>query len=503
MKVHLSLLLLFTLSATQAQQKRVQITLDQVAQEAQALAAKPLRKPEALPGNLSDLTYDQYREIRFRPSEALWWNAESKFRVEFFHPGHLFENQITIYETTDTHVQPIPFIKDAFDYGRSGYNPGFFSSPDGYSGIRVKYPVNSEEVYDELIVFQGASYFRALGAGHTYGLSLRGLTMNTLSDQEDFPRFTKIWLKKPESDSEQFTMFALLEGEKVTGAYRFDVHPQGVTKIDVHVRLYFREGGMAEVGIAPLTSMFTHGENSHRMEFQDWRPEVHDSDGLLVHADNGWDWFPLENIPGQTVRRVAKAKLRGFGLLQRDRNFSNYKDLEARYERRPSAWVEPIGKWPTGEIVLYTFGTDTEATDNVIAYWKPDLEQSLTESVDFAYTVTLQTKDPTHSLAKVVETRVGQRTMDSNATTVVIEFSRPEELAVDEIGSLNVSLDYGSAELMGEPVIQYSEPENRVRVFANFKTPTGIQLDEPYRMFAQLLRDGHQVSERWNYVWKP
>jgi glucans biosynthesis protein len=479
------------------------MSLDTVAQEAQALAEKSPRKHKPLPAELKSLTYDQYRHIRFRPSEALWWNADSPFRVEFFHPGNLYDQQIQIYEVSATHMQEIPFLEDAFDYGESGYDPGFFNAPDGYSGIRVKYPLNDPKVYDELIVFQGASYFRALGEGQYYGLSLRGIAMNTLGEKEDFPRFTKIWLHKPTSSSKHLTVFALLEGDKVTGAYQFDIHPKGVTEIKVQARLYFREGGANEVGIAPLTSMFAFGENTLHPVVNDWRPEVHDSDGLLIHANSEWDWFPLDNPEDRNIRRVPKTKLHGFGLLQRDRDFHNYKDLEARYERRPTAWIEPVGKWPPGEIVLYTFATDSEATDNVIAYWKPDLQETDSGSVNFSYTVTMQTKDPVHELAKVLETRMGQRTLDANATTIVIEFSRPESLGQDEIGSLNVGFDYGAADLIEDPIIQYSAPDDRIRVFANFRTPAGSQLDAPYSMSAQLLRDGHQVSERWNYTWKP
>jgi glucans biosynthesis protein len=503
MKLYPLTTFLFLVGSVAAQQDRIHVTLDTVAQEAQALIQKPQRTPKALPRGLQSLSYDQYREIRFRPSEALWWNTDSRFRVEFFHLGHLFNNQMNIFEISETHMQEIPFIEDAFDYGNSGYEPGFFNSPKGYSGIRVKYPLNTEEVFDDLIVFQGASYFRALGARQTYGLSLRGIAMNTIGEKEDFPRFTKLWLKKPKPSADQFTIFALLEGEKVTGAYQFDISPKGVAKIEVHARLFFREDGAAEVGIAPLTSMFVFGENSNNPTIRDWRPEVHDSDGLLLYADSKWDWFPLENLPGRTITRVPKVKLRGFGLLQRDRDFRNYKDLEAHYERRPSAWIEPNGKWAPGEIVLYTFGTDTEATDNVIAYWKPDIEVGATGPIDFSYTISLPTKDPEHDLAKVMETRVGQRTMDSEATTLIIEFSRPKSIAIDEIEGLSIGFDHGEAELIEKPVIQYNAPEDQIRVFAHFKTPRGDTSSSPYRMSAQLLRQGHQMSERWNYTWKP
>lgn len=496
---------LFTFIATfsNAQQKRAQVSLDLIAKQARKLIESPMRQAEPLPEVLQTLSYDDYRNIRFRPSEALWWNTDSSFRVEFFHPGYIFNDQVDIFEASDTHVQEVPFLKGAFDYNNSQYAPGFFSAPKHYSGIRIKYPLNDPDIYDDLIVFQGASYFRGLGQDHSYGLSLRGITMNTTGEVEDFPRFTKLWLKKPKPADKILTIFALLEGKEVTGAYQFEIKPNGTTQIKVQARLFFRENGASKAGIAPLTSMFTFGENSNNRPDSDWRPEVHDSDGMLVHSNAEWNWYPLENLPGRNIREVPTVKLQGFGLMQRDRDFRNYKDLEAHYEQRPSAWIQPDVKWPTGAIVLYTFGTATEATDNVIAYWKPDLAENEMGPVDFAYTISLQTKDPTHDLAKVIETRVGTRTLDTSATTIVIEFSRPDTIAIDEIASLSVGFDHGTANLIEAPQIQYSQPEDRIRVFANFSTKEGLKIEKPYQMSAQLLRDGHQVSEKWNYQWKP
>lgn len=496
----------FLLSALIAsgQHERKAITFETVAEEAAGLIDKaPRPRAEKLSKALLELSYDDYRNIRFRPSEALWWNDPSRFRVEFFHLGHIFHDPVEIFEYTDSHVQRIPFREEAFNYDQSSYKPGFFSAPENHAGVRIKYPLNQNDVYDDLIVFLGASYFRALGPGQTYGLSLRGLSMNTLGDQEDFPRFTKLWLKKPKESDKQLRVLALLEGEKVTGAYRFDINCNGITEIDVKQRLFFRNGGASDVGIAPITSMFVFGENSAR-KFGDWRPEVHDSDGVLIHrGENDWLWHPMENLPGRFHKSFQTEAIEGFGLLQRDRNFAHYKDLEANYEKRPSAWVTPQGEWPDGKIVLYTFETISEATDNVTLFWKPDLEADYKGPLDLSYKISLRLKDPNHTLAKVVETRIGHRTLDASARTLLLEFARPEAITPEEIPMLKAKFETPGLEQLEPPVIQYNSIENRIRLFVNVRTPEAEASYQNYDLNAQLFHEDAPVSEKWSYTWNP
>ena len=484
-----------------AQYQRESINWDTVTKLAETNIAEPYRpKPTKLPSALKNLSYDDYRNIRFRPSEALWWNSPLPFHVEFFHLGQLFHDAVEFHEISDTHTQEIPFRSDAFDYSESSYSPGLLSQPPGYAGMRVKYPLNRPDVFDDLIVFQGASYFRALGKGQNYGLSLRGLSMNTLGDAEDFPRFTKFWLKKPAPEEKALTLYALLEGQKVAGAYAFTVTPNGRTHIEVKARLFFRDDGASEVGIAPITSLFTFGENTYNPP-QDWRPEVHDSDGLLLEADTEWTWHPLDNLPGRNTMVFPCGKLSGFGLLQRDREMSHYKDLEAHYETRPSAWITPKGEWRNGSVVLYTFNTPNETVDNVVAFWRPELPEGHQGPLEIEYSIDLQLTEPVHPLAKVLETRTGQRTLDPAHDTIMIEFSRPETLSENEIPELEVDLRTGSAEILEPPSIQYNAPEDRIRVIANIKRPRGEAAGRPVEMTARLLRQGQIVSEKWNYSW--
>ena len=202
------------------------------------------------------------------------------------------------------------------------------------------------------------SYFRALGQGQQYGLSARGLAIDTVGappgQTEEFPRFTEFWLVRPEPGATQITVYALLDSPRATGAYRFDIRPGPQTTTTVRSRVFVRAGGhtrtIATLGIAPLTSMFFFGENQPRKD--DFRPEVHDSDGLMVATGEGeWLWRPLQNPRQTLVTSFATRNPRGFGLMQRDRQWSNYEDVEARYERRPECLGAPaarLGRWPRG-----------------------------------------------------------------------------------------------------------------------------------------------------------
>lgn len=487
-----------------AQVERATIDFEFVSQRAaELIESKPRKDVEELSKALRELDYDGYRNIRFRPSEALWWTDPYKFRVEFFHLGHIFTDPVEIFEFTDSHVQKIPFRDDAYNYSQSSYKPRFFNAPNNHAGIRVKYPLNENDVYDDLIVFLGASYFRALGPDQVYGLSLRGISMNITGDEESFPRFTKLWLKKPAEDDQTLLIYALLEGDKITGAYQFTLHCNSILKIDVRSQLYFRGDGAQEVGLAPMTSMFVFGENS-RNKYNDWRPEVHDSDGVLIQStENEWLWHPLDNIQGRHTKTFKVDPVTGFGLMQRDRDFTHYKDLEANYQDRPSAWITPKGQWPDGQVVLYTFKTETEITDNVNVFWKPDFEVGTGGPIDIEYTITLLKVGPEHALGRVLETRVGQRTLDSNSSTIMIEFSRPEAVNIQEIALLEKNVELSGLKTINDPVIEYNRAENRIRLTLNIETPARSPGGEPLELSAKLLKDGQPITERWSYSWSP
>ena len=353
--------------------------------------------PRALPAELASLDYDGYRDIRFNRDKPRWRADKLPFEANFFHVGGEVAS-VRIHEITPEGVKPIAYKPADFDFGKNRLAPERWGDL-GHGGLRIFSQLNSGSVKDELAVFQGASYFRALGSGQRYGLSARGLAVDTVgAAKEEFPRFTDFWLEKPAPEAKLLTVFALMDSERMTGAYRFDIKPGEQTVMEVHARIFMRAAKtplatpVATLGIAPLTSMFFFGENQPRPG--DFRPEVHDSDGLMMATGEGeWLWRPLQNPASPLVTSFAMKSLKGFGLMQRDRSFSNYEDTEARYDMRPSAWVTPLGDWGAGRVELFQFSIPNETHDNVAAYWVPEKTPAPGESMALAYQIAWQGKN--------------------------------------------------------------------------------------------------------------
>ncbi len=346
-----------------------------------------------MPDSLAKLNYDQYRDIRFRPDQALWRN-QALFEVQFFHRGFTFQRRVNISEVApDGTLHPIAYNSADFDFGKNA--PPQNVPPDlGFAGFRVHFPLNRPEYKDELIVFLGASYFRVLGRDQSYGASARGLAINVATTGgEEFPYFSDFWLVHPTPQARTLTIYALLDSPSLTGAYHFEVRPGGTTDVEVTATLYARKT-VTKLGLAPLTSMYFYGQNSP-LAVNDYRPEVHDSDGLLEQTGNGeWLWRPLANPHGLRVSSFSDEHPRGFGLSQRDRNFEDYQDEEAHYQQRPSYWIAPLADWGKGRVELVEIPTDEEIHDNIVAYWVPATPIVPRRPFSFSYLLSAYSQSP-------------------------------------------------------------------------------------------------------------
>jgi len=378
------------------------------------------------PAELELLGYDQYRDIRFRPDRAIWRAEGLPFDLMFFHRAQS-NPRVRINEIVDEKARRISYDSADFDFGKNTLSPEKWGELD-YAGLRVHYHLNGPEYKDELIVFLGASYFRALAAGTRYGLSARGLAVDTIGGQgEEFPYFPEFWIVKPAPDSRTLRMLALLDSPRVNGAYQFDVTPGDETVVEVRARLYVRSP-IHTLGLAPLTTMYQFGENQpHRTDF---RPEVHDSDGLLVATGDGeWLWRPLINPEQTLTTSFSMRELKGFGVMQRDRSFTSYEDPEARYDLRPSGWIEPVGSWGPGRVELVQLHTPNETNDNVVAYWVPDAQPAPGVPLDFTYRLHWQgarvVQQPPG--AWVVQSRVGRgyRELADDEHQFMVDFTGP------------------------------------------------------------------------------
>lgn len=468
-----------------------------VARLAKQLAASPFQVPDdPLPEAVGSVGYDGYRDIRYRAERATWAGEGLPFRVQFFHRGWLMKNRVRISVVTPEGAQEVGYDPASFDFG--GQAAVAASSGDlGFAGFRLMHPLNRDDVFDELLVFLGASYFRAVAKGLHYGLSARGLAIDTaVNGPEEFPIFRQFWLEQPGATAESLTLHALLDSPSCTGAYKFVVDPGETTIMTVSLRLFARRD-INKLGIAPLTSMFLFGENDHE-RFADFRPEVHDSDGLLLNSGAGEIlWRPLLNPRRLRLSSFSDENPRGFGLMQRDRRFESYEDLEARYEQRPSLWVKPIGNWGKGVVHLVEIPTEQEIHDNIVAFWWPEQRLLTGQELALSYELHWGSRAPIDRiLGRVVQTRVGTITGQADARKFVLDYAGPAITALPDGArpELNLRISGGKTTT---PVVKPNSELTGLRAFFDF-VPEG---NGPIEMRADLIWNGNPIAETWVYQW--
>jgi periplasmic glucans biosynthesis protein len=500
-----------------AQAESVKVTLDYVAKKAEERARKPFQAPRLdLPEVLrvDKMDYDKYRQIHFRQDKALWLAEGLPFRIEFFHPGYLYQDPVRIYEFTGPYEQPIRFVRDFFDYGNLNIQDQIPANT-GYAGFRVAYPLEGPGKFGEVGTFLGASYFRLLGKGQRYGSSARGLALDCgeTNRPEEFPLFTDWWLGKPQANDRQLCLYALLDSVSCAGAYEFVIRPGETTTADIQAILYFREGKdmpgpnaqgkpLTTVGLAPLTSMFWFGENSER-KFDDYRPEVHDSDGLLMRLESGeWLWRPLNNAAVLRHQRFGVKNIRGFGLLQRDRDFSHYQDIFNHYHQVPSVWVEPRGGWGEGEVHLVELSTPAESQDNIVAFWDPAARPAPMQPFRFAYRLSwTREADLKLSENKAVATRIGADVGHPGWRQIAIDFAGRKLDAIPENTPPQASAACGEHGAIMESQVFRSPLSGTWRVILKLKPEPDNK--SPVDLRCTLKSREEIVSETWTYLWSP
>ncbi|WP_099559053.1 glucan biosynthesis protein G [Hartmannibacter diazotrophicus] len=470
-----------------------------VAEIARKLAAQEFQAPDSsLPDVLQNLSYDQYRDIRFRREKSIWADQKLPFQLQLFHRGAYFKQPVEVALVNKGEATHLPYDPEMFSFGSLVPQP-IPNEDIGFAGIRIHGPINTPDYYDEIAVFQGASYFRSLAKGQVYGISARGLALKTADPEgEEFPTFRAFWVERPSEAADSIVVSALLDSPSTTGAYRFTLRPGMPTLMDVEAQLFPRVD-LQKVGLAPGTSMyFFSGNGPH--DIDDFRPSVHDSDGLLMVTGRGERlWRPLANPKTLQISAFSDTAPRGFGLIQRNRNFDDYEDLEAAYQRRPSLWIEPVGDWGSGLVTLIEIPTDSEIHDNIVAYWNPHEPIPAGSEFSFAYRLAWG-GDPEAALgsARVTSTRSGQvpNDRDSGMRLFVVDYS------------LAAGIDRGA---IGQPKATVSSYKGSVKnvVLQNNDVTGGFRLsfqldpgsEELIELRAELHFDNGEPAETWVYRW--
>jgi len=467
---------------------------EDVQRKARALSGEPFSPQPELPKPAAELDYDQYRRIQNAPDRAIWPEAPDGFRVLPDPRGYLFAQEVLINLVEDGEITARTYSDRDFAFQDLPLTDKIKETL-GFAGFRVLSVLNQDGKFDELISFKGASFFRALATGTVYGASARGLSIGTASPNgEEFPHFSEFWLVRPTAESTAVTIYALLDGVSITGAYAFKITPGAETRTEVTAVLFPRREVDA-VGIAPLTSMYFFSPHDLRKQADDFRPAVHDSEGLMVRMENGeWVWRPLTNPQSLQVSVLATQVPRGFGLVQRKRDLASYSDVEADYHRRPNVWVQPTSDWGPGELSLIEIPTANEYNDNIVVFWKPSETWQPGKAYGVSYNMRWSLLPPAApTVIPIAETRSG-KTPDRRRQLFVIDYESAEEALV---GGVEASIST-SAGTIHNPIIKRNAETGKTRLTFELSAD-GAAVSE---LRALLTKGGKPVSETWLYRWR-
>lgn len=422
-------------------------------QHAEALARQPYRAPAKIAA-AATIDYDAAGGIAYRADRTLAGG------IRLFPVGKYAQTPIAVSIVENGAARPVHFSPDMFVSKGS-------AKALGISGIQVMSPDGKSN----WLAFQGASYFRSAGSQDQYGLSARGVAIDTgIDGKEEFPAFTQFWIEQ--NGPWAYTIYALLDGESVTGAYRFvSRFDHGVIQ-DVSAVLHLRRS-VERLGIAPATSMFWYGEGN-RAAAVDWRPEIHDSDGLAMATGAGEHiWRPLENPPHATLDSFQDDNPKGFGLIQRDRDFGHYQDDGAFYDRRPNLWIEPKGQWGRGAVTLFAFPTNRETVDNIVAFWVPAEPATAGKRLAFDYRLTWNSLDPlANANARAVACWTGTagrpgQTPIAGARKLVVDFLGDSLTGLDIHSGVTAAIDVSGGKLLSNHAYPVIGQAKRWRVMAD------------------------------------
>lgn len=481
-----------------------------VINKAQELAKQPFEaNNRKVPDFLSAMSYDAWRDIRFKPERALWNNQKLSFKVQFFHPGLVYDRVVRINVVEAGRINEVVFSPDLFNYGSNSFQDRI-PIDLGFAGFRLHFPLNTKDYYDEVAVFLGATYVRALAQGQQYGMATRGLAINTaLSQGEEFPYFTEFWIVKPLPGAKEITVYALLDSKSVIGAYRYVVQPGKDTVFKITSTIFMRENA-AKLGLAPLTSMFFYGETTNQRPADDFRPEVHDSDGLQIAFSSGeWLWRPLKNPRTLQIHAFNAPDPVGFGLFQRDKDFNSYQDLEARYDLRPSVWIAPGEKWGEGCVEFIEIPTNCGANDNILVFWTPARVPNAGEKLSFSYTMTWHSADGSRPPGgRVIATRMAQG-REERSKKFIIDFaggqlaSFPSDKALTAVITVDDRTRLLEQQLYKNRVTQGWRLVFQIKVEEEGIDRVLLPKRSPLELRAFLKEGENAVTETWTYAFQP
>jgi len=477
-------------------------SVDKLIERAKALAEAPYEEPNIQHADiLETIDYDAFQQIGFKRELGLGEGTNVNFPAQLFHLGRYFKAPVRINWLEQGHARRVIYHPDYFTFGNTGLNE---TLPDdiGFSGFRLQ---DGQDANTDWLALLGGAYFRSSGELNQYGLSARAIAIDTaLPTPEEFPRFTEFWLQPGTVNANEYTVYALIDGPSVAGAFTMVCKRNGKVQQDIQARFFARKD-VERLGIAPLTSMFWFGEHN-RHQAKDWRPEIHDSDGLAMWTGAGERlWRPLNNPNSVMTNSFVDENPKGFGLMQRDRAFHNYEDDGVFYDRRASVWIEPLGDWGKGAVQLVEIPTDDEIHDNIVMYWVPEATVKAGSEWSFDYRLFWNADEPypSETVAKVIHTRLGNggvpgQPRPEGRKKFVIDFEGGPLEDVEKLDEVKPIISTSKGEISNDYALQVVGTTNW-RAFFDID----VEGNEPVNLRLYLQLGDKTLTETWLYQYHP
>lgn len=467
---------------------------DLVTEAARALAKQPFKPISAdLPTPFRNLTYEQYVAVRGKPGTALWINQSLGFQIEPLHRGFIFSSPVELNIVAQGQARRLIYDAELYEFGKLTVRGNI--GDIGFSGFRILTPQDGKG-FAEIATFQGASFFRAVAQGQNPGTMARALSIKTADPRgEEFPTIRTFWIEQPSPAEDVLVIHALVDSESVSGAYRFTLRPGQATIIDTECTLFPRVS-VDNFGLATMSATVASDPIDHRHP-DDVRLTLAEIGGVqMSKGNNEWIWRPTSNRDTLQISTFVDEHPHGFGFLQRNRTFDYYEDDEQHWELRPSLWIEPIGDWGAGGVQLVEIPSNSEANNNIIAYWRPNQPLLAGSETSFAYRQFWCWEPPEQpALAIVTDTRSGHG-LNGRRARFLVEFTG--DLLGDPQQSQAVKPVLSANPGAITSIRQFPLPGSKVyRVL--FELDPGNEVYSEMRLV--LEADGKPLSETWLYRW--
>ncbi len=461
-----------------------------VVESARLLSKRAFSAPNtALPDPFGAMNHETYNAISHRPERQIWADDNRSLVVEPLHRGFVYNTPVMISLVEDGLVRRVVYDSGRYTFGK--LTPSAQMADIGFSGFRIFSAGDSPR---EIASFQGGTFFKSLARGQNMGVVARALAIRTADGRgEEFPVFRAFWMERPAQDG-SIVIHAVADSESATAAFRFVIRSQDVTIIDTEATVFARTT-LDAVGLCPMQATFLFAANKRR-NIDDFRPAVHDVSGLqMLNGRGEWIWRPLNNPEQLQISSFMDENPKGFGLVQRNRDFANYHDDDARFELRPSLWIEPIGDWGQGYVQLIEIPSDSEVNDNVIAFWRPRVPLAAGSETVLAYRQFWCWTPPERpDLATAVSFRIG-RGSSGRRRKCLVEFAG-EVFGQEILPEMKLVLGASPGQItQSRLVINMARKSARV----HFEIDPGSENATELRL---LIESGDKpVTETWLYRW--